>query len=55
MKRKCHGLPVHLPYLVVRCTHMFSIKRVCCDAPCRLGVFLDIVSVHDNDLPEKNS
>ena len=28
---------------------MFRIKRVCCDPPCRLGVFSDIVSVHDKD------
>ena len=26
---------------------MFRIKRVCYDPPCRLGVFSDIVSVHD--------
>ena len=35
---------MRLPYIVV----IFRIKRVCCDPPCRLGVFADIMSVHDN-------
>ena len=47
MRRKCYGLPVRLPCIVVTCARMFGIKRVCCDPPCRLGVFLDILSVHD--------
>ena len=36
VRRKCYGLPC-----------MFRIKHVCCDPPCRLGVFSDILSVHD--------
>lgn len=48
MRRKCYGLPVRLPYIVVTCARMFRIKRVCYYPPCRLGVFSDIVSVHDN-------
>ena len=40
----CYGLPVRLPYIVVTCARMFRIKR----PPCRLGVFSDILSVHDN-------
>ena len=47
MRRKCYGLPVRLLYIVVTCARMFRIKRVCCDPSCRLGVFSDILSVHD--------
>ena len=47
MRRKCYGLPVRLPYIVVTCARMFRIKRVCCDPPYRVDVFTDILSVHD--------
>ena len=48
MRRKCYGLPVRLPYIVITCARMFGIKRFCYYPLCRLCVPSDIVSVHDN-------
>ena len=47
MRRKCYGLPVSLPYIVVTWASMFRIKCVWYDPPYRVDVFWDIPSVHD--------
>ena len=36
------------PYIVITCARIDSIKRVCSEPPCCLGVFSDLSSVHDN-------
>ena len=46
----CYDLPVRLTYIVVTCARMFRKKRICCDPPCCLGMFSDIMSVHDTIL-----
>ena len=51
MRRKCYGLPVRLPYIVMTCARMFGIKRFCYYPLCRICVHSDIVSVHDS--PQK--
>ena len=43
----CYGLPVHLPYIVITCARIDSIKRVCSEPPCCPGAFLDLLSIHD--------
>ena len=48
MRRKCYGLPVRLPYIVITCARMFGKKRFCYYPLCLLCVPSDIVSVHDN-------
>ena len=45
---ECYGLPVRLPYIVITCAHIDSIKRVCSEPPCCPGAFLDLLSIHDN-------
>ena len=45
----CYGLPVRLPYIVITCAPIDSIKRVCSEPPCCLGEFSDLSSVHDNN------
>ena len=42
-----YGLTVRLPYIVT-CARLDTIKRVCSEPPCCSGVFLDLLSVHDN-------
>ena len=34
--------------IVITCTHIDSIKRVCSEPPCCPGEFSDLSSVHDN-------
>ena len=48
MDTGCYGFPVRLPYIVITCARIDRIKRVCSDPPCCLGVFSNILSVHDN-------
>ena len=43
----CHGLPMCLPYIIITCERIDSIKRVCSEPPCCPGVFSDLSSVHD--------
>ena len=50
MRRKCYGLPVRLPYIVITCARMVGIKRFCYYPLCRICVPSDIVSVHDRKL-----
>ena len=47
-ERDCYGLPVRLPYIVITCARMDSIKRFCSEPPCCPGAFLDLLSIHDN-------
>jgi len=49
VSRKCYGLPVRLPYIVITCARIDSIKRVCSEPPCCQGVFSELSSVHDSD------
>ena len=44
---KSYGLPVRLPYIVITCARIDSIKRVCSERPCCPGAFLDLLSIHD--------
>ena len=44
----CYGLPVRLPYIVITCARIDSIKRVCSEPPCCPVVFSELSSVHDN-------
>ena len=38
-----------LPYIVITCTRIDSIKRVCShEPPCCPGAFSDLLAVHDN-------
>ena len=46
--RSCYGLPVRLPYIVITCARIGSIKRVCSELPCCPGAFSDLLSIHDN-------
>ena len=46
-KCRCYGLPVRLPYIVITCACIDSIKRVCSEPPCCPGAFADLSSVHD--------
>ena len=48
IKKEKNGLPVRLPYIVITCARMDSIKRVCSEPPCCPGAFLDLLSIHDN-------
>ena len=43
----CYGLSLCLPYIVITCECINSIKRVCSEPPCCPGVFSDLSSVHD--------
>ena len=45
----CYGLPVHLPYIVITCACIDSIKRVCSEPPYCLGEFSDLLSADDNN------
>ena len=47
-QRLNRGLPVRLPYIVITCESIDSIKRVCGEPPCCPGVFSELSSVHDN-------
>ena len=44
----CYGLPVRLPYIVITCARIDSIKHVCSEPPCCPGAFSDLSSVHHN-------
>ena len=44
----CYGLAVRLPYIVITCARIDSIKRVCSEPPCCPGAFLDLLSIHDS-------
>ena len=44
----CYGLSVRLPYIIITCTRIDSIKRVSSELPCCPGVFSELSSVHDN-------
>ena len=44
----CYGLSVYLPYIVITCTRIDSIKRVCSEPLCCPGVSSELSSVHDN-------
>ena len=48
MRRKCYGLPVRLPYIVITCARMVGTKRFCYYPLCRICVPSDVVSVHDS-------
>ena len=50
MWRKCYGLPVRLPYIVITCARIDSIKRVCSEPPGCPGVFSELSSVNDSDI-----
>ena len=49
MSRKCYGLPVRLPYIVITCARTDSIKRVSSEPPCCPRVFSELSSVNDSD------
>ena len=40
---------MHLPYIVITCTCIDSIKRVCSEPPYCLGEFSDLLSADDNN------
>ena len=44
----CYGLPVRLPFIVITCARIDSMKRVFSEPPCCPGVFSEPSSVHDN-------
>ena len=48
--KSCYGLPVRLPYTVITCARIDSIKRVCSEPPRCPGAFLDLLSIHDKSL-----
>ena len=39
---------MRLPYIVITCARIDSIKCVCSEPPCCSGAFLDLLSIHDN-------
>ena len=39
---------MRLPYIVITCARIDSIKRVSSEPPCCRGAFSDLSSVHDN-------
>ena len=40
---------MRLPYIVITCARIDSIKRVCSEPPCWPGAFLDLLSIHDSE------
>ena len=41
---------MRLPYIVITCARIDSIKRVCSEPPCSPGVFSDLLSIHDSSM-----